>query len=343
MTSRAALIVLCLLCLGNTGLAVVPERGASTNDKAELDTQHTVAGMWHCNEQLARSVFSAEWKVTTDEAYDPEELTGTYFCAFDFPANRRRLDTITKTRWASIIQNDKEAYSYMSGGSKILNIDNAGVDLGVSALRPLDPRILALAMREEFNARIEWEDFCTAFDKFTLAQVTPQEDGLHVIEWNFERDEYSMRRLAWVNPLRGYTTERTELYMQLKSPGSKEYCDGITTTKWDSVGSTWVPVRIDMRRPVATDQTTLEIKWEINDTEVPDELFKLEAMRKEDGTKIWNRKLGEPILETIVGSNGLASDFKSDGSLAKGWLILVNVGLILVIGAAICVRRIRRH
>jgi hypothetical protein len=121
--------------------------------------------------------------------------------------------------------------------------------------------------------------------------------------------------------------------------------DWRSTTHWQAMGGTWVPVLWRAEDP-PSQQVNIQLEWSTVNTPIVSERFEAAALDMPRGTPIWDHRLGHAILREKIGYPGVArrasfSRVEPPRSHVRTWILVANVALILTFLIVTVVRRRR--
>jgi hypothetical protein len=272
------------------------------------------------------------------------------FVAFDARSQRVRCDVenlVMGGRTAKVLHTTTEFLQYFRDqqGASMVRL-NPGDESMVLDGMPIDMRAVGLCRYTHLARGGKVETLLDSIDRMELLGVSLEDDiGVMVLGPNV--DGGMTHIVYWIDTAHGYVPIQYEV--QVWSPLHGWSVSERYETSWGRVNDTMVPLRgawsLDSVDGDLECMEEMRFTWKTVNEGVPDELFTRESLELPDGTRVIDTRLGEPIVEEVIGRDRRLPEVPAPRRIS--WmtriLIIGSVLALLALALVMGLRRLKRR
>jgi hypothetical protein len=272
------------------------------------------------------------------------------FVAFDDRGAKVRCDledSVRGGRIVKVVHTETEFLQYLTRErADLLTRMNPGEESTVADGMPVDVRAVGLLQYSGLNLGISAEAVLDATERSKLVRVAVEGDIAVIVAEPDNPDTKGTQVTWWIDTSRDYVPIRTEVHISY--PGARSVLRQRLETSWGRVDSIWVPLRSSFR--VFDDEggtqqyEDIRLTWKSVNKGVPEELFTAENLKLPKGTYVVDARLGEPIVEQVIGRERPLPDVPTPRPVSwMTWILIIGSGVaLLAFVVLLSLRRLRR-
>ena len=233
-------------------------------------------------------------------------------------------------------------------GSHTVTKEPPGEEVVIQDVRPVEVRLVGLVTLSDFTLPATMKEYRGSFGKVELSEAKEVEAGMYRLSYDVLGRDPPITSTLWIDAAKGFAPVRAETAL---SRGDTKYVLTAIRTEWSNKSGVWVPVTSTISEPPAGINGTISLDWSAVNLPIPDIAFTEDDFGLSDGATVWNNRLGQPVLERVIGTQKKSLDTQSALDAATGadrptmrmrTLLILSSGALLLVLLSIWIWRHKR-